>query len=87
MANTIEVQVTTTTTRTEVVNLPYCTKSATGTYYDKITPEGTIRIEPKNLCIKVFNFHSTNDIVISEDEFDAKFNEVIASLIIKNLNK
>ena len=86
MAKTIEIQVAKSTMVTKQVTLPYCTKSETGTYYDKITiDDKCVRIEPKDNCIKVYNFHSVNDIEISEEEFDAKFNEVIDN--IKNLNK
>jgi len=86
MSNTIEIQITTSTTQTKVVQLPYCTKSETGMYYDKITIEGkSIRIEPKDNCIKVLNFDCTNDIEITEEEFNAKFNEVLEN--IKSLNK
>lgn len=85
MAKTIEIQVAQSKMVTKEVTLPYCTKSESGNYYDKITIGGkSIRIEPKDNTIKVFNFNCVNDIEISEEEFDVKLNEVIDN--IRNFN-
>ncbi len=86
MAKTIEIQVAKATMVTKEVTLPYCTKSESGRYYDKITKEGkSIRVEPEDNSIRVYTIKCTNEIEITEEEFDAKFNEVIDN--IKNLNK
>ena len=86
MAKTIEIQVAKATMVNKIVTLPYCTKSETGNYYYKINLSGkTIKVEPKDNSITILSFDRAESIEISEEEFDAKFNEVIDN--IKNLNK
>ena len=85
MNTTIEIQKTVTETKKVQVTLPYCTKSESGLYYDKVvSPEKTIRIEPSEACIKSLSFVSTNKIEITEQEFDAKFIEVLNIIQILN---
>ena len=86
MAKTIEIQVAKAIMETKQVTLPYCTKNETLNYYYKIVSSNkTIKVEAKDNSINVLRFCKGDDIEISEEEFDAKFNEVIDN--IKNLNK
>jgi hypothetical protein len=86
MKTTTTIQVTTTKTEATEVTLPYYSKSVSGLYYSKITQDGkTIKFIPDNLEIKVLEFESNSEIEITAEEFNAKFDEVLAN--IQNLNK
>ena len=83
--NTIEIQKTVTETKKVKVKLPYCTKSESGLYYNKVvSPEKTIRIEPSDVCIKTLSWVSTQEIEITEQEFNAKFIEVLNMIQVLN---
>lgn len=86
MQNTITIKVAKATTTDKIVTLPYCTKSESGLYYDKVIEEyKTISIEINEHKTSVKSYASTNPIEISEEEFNTKFNEVIEN--IKSINK
>ena len=85
MNTTIEIQKTVTETKKVQVTLPYCTKSESGLYYNKVvSPEKTIRIETSEASIRSLTWVSINDIEITEQEFDAKFIEVLNIIQILN---
>ena len=83
---TTTIEVTTTTKESKEVTLPYYSKSETGMYYSKITEYGkTIKFRTDEIEIRVLEFESNCQIEITAEEFNAKFDEVLAN--IQNLNK